>query len=406
MTERGKQRLWFWIPAAAFLAGLFLTAFLWQRQYQRTAEGQIEAFCQAVVEQHPELEEELVSSLKNFLEAPVRPPASRENLFAASSENLPFLEQYGYKSSDFGKAVSVRMAALAVSAGLLALAVYGLCAAWDRRKRKGRLTELTEYLEQVNTGAPGTLIQEKEDEYSGLQDEIYKTVTNLYATREEALKARQSFADNLANIAHQLKTPLTAADLSLQLMESSAPDPRIRSVRRQLGRLNELEEALLTLAGIDAGTLELKKEPVDVYTALCLAAENLQELMDRAGVRTEIADRGCVEFTGDLEWSVEALMNLLKNCMEHSPEGGIIFCGYSENPLYTEIYIRDQGPGFAAEDLPRLFERFYRGKSGAAGGAGIGLALSRALFEMQNGSLTARNLPDGGACFEIRIYSH
>ena len=86
MTERGKQRLWFWIPAAAFLAGLFLTAFLWQRQYQRTAEGQIEAFCQAVVEQHPELEEELVSSLKNFLEAPVRPPASRENLFAASSE--------------------------------------------------------------------------------------------------------------------------------------------------------------------------------------------------------------------------------------------------------------------------------------------------------------------------------
>lgn len=395
MKEKGIQRLLFWITAAVFLGGLFLTALLWQRQYQRAAGEQMAAFCQTVLEEHPELEEELLSSLKDFLERPAPP-----------SENLGLLEQYGYESSDFGKAVSGRMAALALSAGILALAVYALCVGWAAGKRKARLMELTEYLERVNTGAPGTLIQEKEDAYSGLQDEIYKTVTNLYATREEALKARKSFADNLANIAHQLKTPLTAADLSLQLMETSAPNPYILSVRRQIGRLNELEEELLTLAGIDAGTLELKKEPVDVYTALSLAAENLQELMDKAGVRAEIPDRGCVEFTGDLEWSVEALMNLLKNCMEHSPKGGTIFCGYSNNPLYTEISIRDQGPGFAPEDLPRLFERFYRGKNGAAGGAGIGLALSRALFEMQNGSLTARNLPEGGACFEIRIYSH
>ena len=395
MKEKGIQRLLFWITAAVFLGGLFLTALLWQRQYQRAAGEQMAAFCQTVLEEHPELEEEFLSSLKDFLERPAPP-----------SENLGLLEQYGYESSDFGKAVSGRMAALALSAGILALAVYALCAGWAAGKRKARLMELTEYLERVNTGAPGTLIQEKEDAYSGLQDEIYKTVTNLYATREEALKARKSFADNLANIAHQLKTPLTAADLSLQLMETSAPNPYILSVRRQIGRLNELEEELLTLAGIDAGTLELKKEPVDVYTALSLAAENLQELMDKAGVRAEIPDRGCVEFTGDLEWSVEALMNLLKNCMEHSPKGGTIFCGYSNNPLYTEISIRDQGPGFAPEDLPRLFERFYRGKNGAAGGAGIGLALSRALFEMQNGSLTARNLPEGGACFEIRIYSH
>ncbi len=395
MKEKGIQRLLFWITAAVFLGGLFLTALLWQRQYQRAAGEQMAAFCQTVLEEHPELEEEFLSSLKDFLERPAPP-----------SENLGLLEQYGYESSDFGKAVSGRMAALALSAGILALAVYALCAGWAAGKRKARLMELTEYLERVNTGAPGTLIQEKEDAYSGLQDEIYKTVTNLYATREEALKARKSFADNLANIAHQLKTPLTAADLSLQLMETSAPNPYILSVRRQIGRLNDLEEELLTLAGIDAGTLELKKEPVDVYTALSLAAENLQELMDKAGVRAEIPDHGCVEFTGDLEWSVEALMNLLKNCMEHSPERGTIFCGYSANPLYTEISIWDQGPGFAPEDLPRLFERFYRGKNGAAGGAGIGLALSRALFEMQNGSLTARNLPEGGACFEIRIYSH
>ena len=109
-------------------------------------------------------------------------------------------------------------------------------------------------------------MQEREDEYSGLQYEIYKTVTNLYATREAALKAKKSYAENLANIAHQIKTPLTAADLSLQLMESNAPNPYIQPVRRQAERLNRLEAALLTLSRIDAGALELKSSAVDVYT--------------------------------------------------------------------------------------------------------------------------------------------
>ena len=143
---------------------------------------------------------------------------------------------------------------------------------------------------------------------------------------------------------------------------------------------------------------------MDVYTVLSLAAENLQELFEETGVRLELPDRGCVEFTGDMEWSMEAVMNLLKNCMEHSPEGGTVFCDYASNPLYTEIQIRDQGPGFDSEDLPHLFERFYRGKNASQNGVGIGLALAQSIFRMQNGSVTARNLPEGGACFEIRIY--
>lgn len=99
-------------------------------------------------------------------------------------------------------------------------------------------------------------------------------------------------------------------------------------------------------------------------------------------------------------------MNLMKNCMEHSPEGGCIHCDYSENPLYTELLIWDEGEGFEKEELPHLFQRFYRGKRAGTQGAGIGLALARQVLELENGVLTARNLPEGGACFEIRIYSH
>lgn len=180
----------------------------------------------------------------------------------------------------------------------------------------------------------------------------------------------------------------------------------MEAVRRQLERLAWLEETLLTLSKIDAGTLKMEHAPVDLYTLLCLAAENLQELLSQKEVQAEIPDRGSAEMYGDMEWSMEAVMNLMKNCMEHTPAGGKIFCDYGANPLYVWIRIQDDGPGFAAEDLPHLFERFYQGKDAAGGGTGIGLALARSIFELQNGNITARNRPEGGACFEIRIYSH
>ena len=109
---------------------------------------------------------------------------------------------------------------------------------------------------------------------------------------------------------------------------------------------------------------------------------------------------------GDKDWTMEAFCNLMKNCVEHTPEGGTVFCEYSQNPLYTEVRIWDNGNGFAEEDLPYLFQRFYRGKNASGTGIGIGLALSKAIVELQNGTITARNLHGGGACFEIRFYSH
>lgn len=103
---------------------------------------------------------------------------------------------------------------------------------------------------------------------------------------------------------------------------------------------------------------------------------------------------------------MEALINLIKNCMEHSKPDGVVHCDYSGNPLYAEIRIWDDGAGFDTEDLPHLFDRFYRGRRAVPNGIGIGLALARSIFELQNGTITARNLPNGGACFEIKIYSH
>lgn len=293
--------------------------------------------------------------------------------------------------------------AIAFFAG--AILSFSVLLLW-RHQSVRRIRSLTDYLENVSIGSSGTLLQFREDEFSKLQDEIYKTVTELYHTRDAALEARNRFAENLANIAHQLKTPITAILLSTQMLEQKPSPLYGEQIRQQLSRLTHLEEALLILSRIDAGTLCLEKKAVDVFTLLMLAADNLQELFAKADVTVQIPEAGETIVYADLDWTMEAIMNLLKNCMEHTPPGGSVHCSYEQNPLYTQILIWDNGSGFVKEDLPHLFERFYRGQNAKSGGIGIGLSLSKSIIESQNGTLSAYNLPDGGACFEIRLYSH
>lgn len=284
--------------------------------------------------------------------------------------------------------------------------VFGMVYFLQRRKERKRIEALTAYLEEVNTGGGRILLQSGEDDLSKLQDEIYKTVTELYRTREMALEAKNNFAENLYNIAHQIKTPITSASLSLQMMRKSLSPAYIEQIQRQLSRLTRLEESLLLLSRLDAGVLSFEKRETDVFTLLELAAEQLEELFREAEVSIEIPEAGEMIILADMEWTMEAVINLLKNCMEHTPRGGMVRCSYEQNPIYTQITITDTGSGFAREDMPHLFERFYRGKDAKKEGVGIGLALSKEIIERQNGTITARNLPGGGGCFEIRIYRH
>lgn len=395
MTERSKQRLTILLPVLVCVISIVGISVFWRYEYRQAAFTHISQFCEIAIEDYPEAEEQVLSVLKEY-----------HTLIDQEIKGNQFLTQYGYDNSEFCRGIQWNFFIPSIVFVLLVPGAF-LLAIWQLNKRnRMRIAELTSYLEKVNSSAAGTVIQMKEDEFSHLQDEIYKTVTSLYQTREAAVQAKVNFADNLANIAHQLKTPITAAFLSLQLMKNTTPSIYGEQVGRQLERLNRLEESLLTLSKIDAGTLHLEFSQVDIYTALNLAAENLNDLLMKECVSVDIPNHGCMEIYGDMEWTMEALMNLMKNCMEHSKHGGTIHCDYSGNPLYAEILIWDDGEGFQAEDIPHLFERFYRGKGTAGNGIGIGLSLARSIFELQNGNITARNRPEGGACFEIRVYSH
>lgn len=394
MNGRKNMGLTLTFVLAVSLIAASLTAVLLTNYYSHMQFQLLGSVCQEIMEGQPETEQIILEALKGYKDQPA----------AQAEENI--LLTYGYRQSDFGES-SQKYNAYFAGVSFMIGAVLFLLTFWCwHRKEVLRIKALTGYLEKVNTGVQGLLLETSEDEFSRLQDEMYKTVTTLYQTRDAALEAKNNFADNLYNIAHQLKTPITAISLSTQMMkEQPSPEYPVQ-IQKQLNRLTHLEEALLLLSRIDAGTLTLEPAAVDVFTVLMLASDNLQELFIQAGVLIDIPEMGEIEITADLNWTMEAIMNLLKNCMEHTPAGTMVHCSYEKNPLYVQIRIWDEGQGFAKEELPHIFERFYRGKNTKDGGIGIGLSIAKAIIEMQNGMVSAINLPNGGACFEIRIYSH
>lgn len=377
---------------AAGILGAALTAAVLGHYYSSAGFRALERFSEEIIQCHPETEPDMIRIWKEY------GPGTE------SAPELSRLRAYGYGPFDLFRPALSRGRLLAVLGALTGSSLILLVLFLQRKKTAARMEELTAYVGSVNRGEQGGLLPEKEDECSGLQDEICKTVTELWKTRDTAQKDRDRMAENLANIAHQIRTPITAIHLTVQMMETQHRTEYTGQIRRQLLRLTHLEEALLLLSRIDAGTLALDRSETDVFTLLMLAADHLQELFQEAGVSIEIPEAGALSIHVDQDWTMEAFMNLMKNCMEHTPPGGTVRCRYEQNPLYTRIRIWDPGSGFAREDLPHLFDRFYRGRDVREGGIGIGLSLSRAIIERQNGTIRAENLQEGGACFEVRFY--
>lgn len=273
------------------------------------------------------------------------------------------------------------------------------------KKRAQRIQGLTDYLTAVLERRE-RLLQRREDEFSQLEDGIYKTVSELHLTREQAIQERQTLADNLADIAHQLKTPLTSMRLLTELLSRQNPEDVICLERLdfQTKRLETLVGALLTLSRLDAGAVKLRREMIQISDLVLRAMEPIEAQISAAGIDVELNIAPEIRLPLDAMWTAEALLNVLKNCAEHTPAGGKITVFAKSNPIFTVLVITDSGSGFAKEDLPHLFERFYRGKQEENGGIGIGLALTQAILRAQDAEIRADCAPQGGARFTIKFY--
>ncbi|VWL91172.1 Sensor histidine kinase ResE [Collinsella intestinalis] len=294
----------------------------------------------------------------------------------------------------------------------------------DRRYRA--LAKMAANLDRVLAGERDIRLRDmSEGELAILSSEIDKVIARLNLTVDELQAEKLALSDALADISHQLKTPLTSIAISTELIrdrlsargDSEDLVERLRLIQTLQARVEDLVAALLKLARIDAGVIKLVCGAVDARELVRKSFEPLAIAFDIADVRFSADVQDGASYEGDLTWSVEALENILKNCMEHTPAGGCVSVRVTEDVLACRIRIEDTGPGIAESDLPHIFERFYRGSRDAnaapsevnPAGVGIGLALSKSLVTAQGGTLTAENLRDEngnvtGAAFNLVFF--
>ena len=310
-------------------------------------------------------------------------------------------------------------------AGILALAlsaVLGTAFFVFTRARYRRLSRFSEQIDRVLHNVDLMDLGDfQEGELSILHSEISKMTLHIREQNDNLKKEKLYLADSLADIAHQLRTPLTSANLILSLLAKSTDEAERESslyeVERLLLQMDWLVTTLLKLSRLDGGVVTFNHEPVCVYELMQSALSALAIPMELRNITVLVDIPEDITISGDARWLGEALSNILKNCLEHCGEGGTIEVSCSSNPLFTELTIRDSGPGFSEKDLAHVFDRFYRGEyaeqatraeqTGQAGfettGFGIGLALSKKIITELGATITARNHPNGGALFTIRF---
>lgn len=291
---------------------------------------------------------------------------------------------------------------------LLLVCLCLLMMLWQKQLHRRQLRKLNQDLDKLlQQGTSLPIDQYKEGELSILANQMEKITFRLTEAADRVQKEKESLANSLADISHQLRTPMTAMNLAVTMLRSPELDHDRRmeltaELRNQLNRIDWLVETLLKISKLDAGTICMADDIVSVRELVDRAAEPLAIAMD---IRNQKLMVSCEseQFRGDLSWTAEALGNILKNCTEHTPEGGSISVQAEETPLFTKIQIEDTGMGFTSEDLVHLFDRFYQGSNACPTNYGIGLSLARSIITAQNGSIQAQN-GEKGAKFIVKFY--
>ena len=297
------------------------------------------------------------------------------------------------------------------AAGILSLvsaAAFGVAFFEFTKARYKMIAQISDQIDLVLHNDDRLYISEAEEgEFSILQSEITKMTLRIREQNAALKREKTHLADSLADIAHQLRTPLTSANLILTLLKNTPEEGERKALLRETEELfiqmDWLVTSLLKLSRLDAGIVVFQREPIDVSSLIRTALHPLQISMELHNITLQTDVPQGIGISGDLSWLSEAIQNILKNCMESAGDHGKLQIACEDNLLYTEITIRDSGPGFQKEELPRLFDRFYRGKDSGATGYGIGLALCKTIITGQGGTITAQNHPQGGAVFAIRF---
>ena len=277
------------------------------------------------------------------------------------------------------------------------------------KRQKNKIKEITNYIEQINNKNYALDIQDNnEDELSVLKNELYKITVMLKEQAENSAKDKINLKNSLEDISHQLKTPLTSITIMLDnILDSPDMDLQtrnefIKDIYREIANIKFLVQNLLILSKFDANTITFNENEEKLEDIIEEAKQNVASICDLKNIQIILEGKEDAKTTCDLKWQVEALTNILKNCAEHSNNNTKINVLYSENNMYSEIVIKDEGSGIDQKDLKHIFERFYKGKNSDKDSIGIGLSLAKTIIEKDNGFITVDSELGKGTTFNIK----
>ena len=274
----------------------------------------------------------------------------------------------------------------------------GLLYYFLEKRKKNRINELIDLIENMKN--QNYKIPMKQDDFSILEDKIYKLFIEIVEAKETSRKNSEKQIEYLEDIAHQIKTPITSMLFSIENLEMDFPDnDDIKILKRQLLRLNSLSDILLKLSSLDANKDLMKKEHFNLEELTTYALDGL-DLKKNINIDVEESLKDNF-ILGDFYWLAESIINILKNA-ENRPSCDKISISSYKNPLYTSLIIEDNGGGIEKENIKKIFKRFY--KTPDSNGFGIGLAMAKTIVEKNNGEISVSNT-NSGARFEMKFYN-
>lgn len=351
-----------------------------------------------VLEKYPDIEKREIVEILNSSDG-----TNNEILMEYGIEldkDSVILENY----TDFQKFIIIDINTLIVFILILSIIFFK----YNQSESK-KINEITKYIEEINRGNYRLNIEENtEDELSILKNELYKITIMLKEVAENSQKDKTTLKDSLSDISHQIKTPITSILIMLDNILSDENMPEdikkdfIKDIKREIVNIKFLVESILKLSKIDSNSIKFIKKEVFIKDIINEAVKNVSMLSELKNIKIIVSGDDSIKTICDLKWQVEAITNILKNCIEHSYENKKIYINYNQNNMYTELKIEDNGTGIDAKDLPHIFERFYKGKNSSSDSVGIGLALSKSIIESNNGYIQVDSELNKGTTFIIK----
>lgn len=326
------------------------------------------------------------------------------------------LEKYGidlendwavYKNYGVSRSVTAINTVICAASCLVLTAVFLIYC----KKQKTESERLALYLRKINQhNYDLELKTNTEDEMSLLKSEIYKTAVMLREQSDNSQKDKENLKQSLSDISHQLKTPLTSIMVLLDniIEDENMPDDIRREflndIRRSTNGISFLVQSILTLSKLDANSIRFKYKQESVEKIFCECIKNTAVPAEIKGVAVSYECDSNLALKCDFKWLCEAITNIVKNCIEHTDEGGFVKLKAEKTSLCVKITVTDNGRGIDKSDLPHIFERFYKGKNSDENSVGIGLALAKTIIEKRGGSIYADSQIGKGTKFTCVFY--